>query len=1427
MNGGARFKPTRAGIINVWDYVDEEFDFGDGRLALRGHNGSGKTKALKVLFPFVLDGSLDARRLDPFSGENRTMKSNLLYRGQESEYGYVWLEFARADDESGHGTETATLVIGLQAHRSWDRARTAFYVTDLRVGVDFGLLGADSRPLTAKQLTAVLGRESRYDSRTEYQTAIDERLFGLGTQRYTQLLDLLIALRRPLLAKDLDPAKVSATLTAGLSPVDDELVDQAARDFENLHAVQAEYDNLFAADAAVTAFLDQYKQYLRAYARHQIVQVEARLTAAGEHVGKLGEAGQRVAAAERGEQQARERSEDVARQVNILDARKTALESLDAVKEHESLARRRQELDKKTEELAREQRKLGRALKNIGDLTVEAEVVAGRLAEKRGAGELHARDLAEAAEVSGIARDGQGPADTGDDLPETAKARAAARHGEIADVRAFLAKATDAATAHRSAEATYETVQSEAEKRAGEYTEAEEALKAAHADALDELGEWARLWTSRDEYAVVLEGEIEPLAEALAAVGEDGAPSLRESFDALVRPRRSVIGERRGTLRARLERADEEIGARQAEYDAIAAARDEAPLAHDQRPASREDRTGAPLWRLVDFAESVNEDEAAALEGALHGAGLLDAWIHPDPQAATDAWNAAQADAHLRPLLPTRRPSGRTLADLLVVEEQDLVPAGLVTDVLASIAVYETAPAHAPEDDDAPFVTLAARYALGPLVGARPKPTAEYIGATNRAERRRVRLAELAAIIEGLIEARQALADGIAALDEAEQAFERAAAQLPPTAAIITGRKKLETAAALLADARRREGAAKQTMERKAAELDAARRELRREAAARNLPAEPGALTSVARAVDDFASAASQLVAARKDIKALDKQAGDARRLIDRLSREQEEDADAYADAFAEHEAALSDLEVREAAAAGTEYADAMNQLRTVEQDLIRFRREAKELSGKRTELQNSLTRAQTDQQHEREFIATAVTELFSQLERAAPVLHHDLRELLNVTETDTWPGIWPSAEQVAERLGEAATDAANTAAGAAAVRARLPEPAPAILAAYEQATRGGRAPTENMVANAADRVWDAFRELEGALKTGDDGYQAQMSGQAPLIVEVVGADGRSPVAAFAREIADALADQGALLERREKTVLEDALLTALAQQIHERVLAARDLVAAMDADTRSKPMSSGTVIGIGWIRADGLTEHQLAASRILEADAASLGERGLAELRSLIRSMIHEHRARRQRDTYREALSAVLDYRAWHLFQLRLTRPGGRTETLTRVKHSQMSGGEKSASIHMPLFAAANALYSSAKPTCPRLVALDEAFAGIDNRFTPDLLGLTVKFDLDLFMTGHDLWVRYPEVPMAAHYDLHHDETTHTVSALLVLWDGTQLIDAGAGFAGNDDLARELLGFTPTRHAPRGTSADVLVLADGQDEAEALESEE
>src|SRR5262249_36507408 len=242
---------------------------------LRGHNGSGKTKALEVLFPFVLDGVADSRRLDPFSGENRTMKSNLLYRGQESESGYAWVEFARPE-ASGANTEpeTVTLIVGMRAHRNTDGVRMSFYVTGKRLGVDFGLLSADSRPLTERQLRAFLEPDAWRKTATEYRDLVDARLFGLGRERYAQLLDLLLALRRPLLAKDLDPAKVSDTLSSGLSPVDEDLLQQAARDFENLAAVQKLFDDLTAANAAVQEFLTHYSAYLRAHVRFAVDKVQ-------------------------------------------------------------------------------------------------------------------------------------------------------------------------------------------------------------------------------------------------------------------------------------------------------------------------------------------------------------------------------------------------------------------------------------------------------------------------------------------------------------------------------------------------------------------------------------------------------------------------------------------------------------------------------------------------------------------------------------------------------------------------------------------------------------------------------------------------------------------------------------------------------------------------------------------------------------------------------------------------------------------------------------------------------------------------------------------------------------------------------------------------------------------------------------------------
>ena len=57
-----RWTLNRAGICNVYQYGDETLRFGDGRLLLRGVNGSGKSTAMNMLLPFLLEA--DTRRID-------------------------------------------------------------------------------------------------------------------------------------------------------------------------------------------------------------------------------------------------------------------------------------------------------------------------------------------------------------------------------------------------------------------------------------------------------------------------------------------------------------------------------------------------------------------------------------------------------------------------------------------------------------------------------------------------------------------------------------------------------------------------------------------------------------------------------------------------------------------------------------------------------------------------------------------------------------------------------------------------------------------------------------------------------------------------------------------------------------------------------------------------------------------------------------------------------------------------------------------------------------------------------------------------------------------------------------------------------------------------------------------------------------------
>jgi hypothetical protein len=113
-----RWRLSRAGIINVYQYGDETLHFAGGRLLLRGVNGSGKSTAMNMILPFLLDG--DVRKIDAAGEQAGVLRSWMLSgRDEQQPQGYLWLELANGDDHLTFGC-------GIKANRSTDKVNRRF-----------------------------------------------------------------------------------------------------------------------------------------------------------------------------------------------------------------------------------------------------------------------------------------------------------------------------------------------------------------------------------------------------------------------------------------------------------------------------------------------------------------------------------------------------------------------------------------------------------------------------------------------------------------------------------------------------------------------------------------------------------------------------------------------------------------------------------------------------------------------------------------------------------------------------------------------------------------------------------------------------------------------------------------------------------------------------------------------------------------------------------------------------------------------------------------------------------------------------------------------------------------------------------------------------------------------------------------------------
>ncbi|GAA3294708.1 hypothetical protein GCM10020295_19900 [Streptomyces cinereospinus] len=349
---GSRWQPHRAGILNVWRYYDETFTFHQGRLLLRGQNGSGKSKALELLLPFLFDASLRPNRLSTFGGSERTMHWNLLGEGAsgKTRVGYVWMEFGRVGDD---GTERwFGCGARLQASVHTSTVHADYFTTGSRIAHPEGVLLVNEagQPLTRAALAEALrDRGDVHVSATDYRTAVRRELFaGMAEQRYESLLSALLQLRQPKLSERLDPSLLSTLLSRALPPLGEGEIAELAEGFERL---DRQREHLKRLDDEVTA-AETVESRQRAYARRVLRASSAVLISATTEMDNLTRVARQSAEeleqalAERRSAQARR--EELELRARALDETVEGLRESDAYRQGEELDR----LRRRTEDVA-------------------------------------------------------------------------------------------------------------------------------------------------------------------------------------------------------------------------------------------------------------------------------------------------------------------------------------------------------------------------------------------------------------------------------------------------------------------------------------------------------------------------------------------------------------------------------------------------------------------------------------------------------------------------------------------------------------------------------------------------------------------------------------------------------------------------------------------------------------------------------------------------------------------------------------------------------------------------------------------------------------------------------------------------------------------------------------------------------------------
>jgi uncharacterized protein (TIGR02680 family) len=1331
-----RWVPSRAGILNVWRYYDEVFTFHDGRLLLRGPNGSGKSKALELLLPFLFDANLRASRLSTFGTAERTMHWNLMGEGASgtTRVGYVWLEFCFPEAPLRWFCCGARL----QASTHTTTVHADYFTTSLRIGTSDGvsLVNTAGQPLTRNALEECLDDHGVvYGNAGDYRNAVRSALFtGLTEQRYDALITALLQLRTPKLSQRLDPALLSTLLSRALPPLGHQEIAELAEGFERLDRQRERLETL-DEEVAVTRTLAGRQ---RLYAQRVLRANAAVLISATTELDNLTRTARRSAeeyeliAVKKKETE--ERNEALERDADRTKARITGITDRDIYKQGRELDQLRQRTGEARDRAAaiRSDADHKRSQADADETGLqEVQQIADRQTDTARVIEDEARQAARRAGLASVHDEvGVSLGVQPERAPVLLRAATTSRHHQLAAVRQALDDHERAVERRQLAEADLD----EASSALANAQEKQVAAAGQHDAALTQLSGRLTDWAAAchelafPEPDALLEA-IEP-ESALVALVDRVAAGVLEGIvkdETIINAQLRELHTERDDLSGQLRRFSGQV--------------DLPPEAPPYRTADRGAMTGAPFWRLVDFAGSVPAHVRGPVEAALQAAGLLDAWVG---RSGSVAGHDIFADPGALASAP-----GHSLADVLVPEPDAAVPTVAVRQLLASVAFGDHAPS-----GHAAAIGVDGSWRLGNLHGTWHKDHPGHIGAMARQRAREQRMQELTSQLDACAESIATAEARLGVLRSRRLVVEDERAARPDC-------RELNDAAQAVLRAEADVTAADRVVRQRTGAVSAREKEvavalvtLTSLAAENGLPTERAALAMLAEAIDQFRDKAENWLDSHRQM----------------LSAQQ---ALAAAARQAERASAIAGQREGEASQAEGEHRDLADRLSGAESTVgADYRKILADLTGLRAQESDLRSRLNAGLA-EVPRLAERLGEL--KVQRADDAKARDGATAARDAAAQRFRHLATGTFPADSGLDDLATFEA-TLSGSDGVRAALGA-ARQIAAAWP-----GVPYASNNLGDALHRLSESVHACRNSLSSQAD-LDLETDEDVQVFTAVVNGVrvGAAELLRILREEAERSRQE---ITERERELFDQTLTGDARRHLADRIRQANELVERMNSRLERVRTASKVAVRLVWQVAPDLPPGTKAARDLLLKDPVLLSDTDRESLHRFFRERIEQAKADDTATSWEQQLAQVFDYTSWHQFVVKIDRANGEGgwQLLTRKLHGALSGGEKAIVLHLPLFAAVAAHYQ-AVPEAPRVILLDEVFVGVDSSNRGQVFALLCALDLDLVLTSDHEWCTYAELSgIGIHQLITGSDGDEAVTTAYFTWNGHDLLPGDPG---------------------------------------------